>query len=221
MDEFQPDWSRARALNNLQSHRVLKQQLDTYATDPKLVVDIGCGTNPYRHYIASKNYVGIDVISGDVRGDAMCLPVKNTVADVVLSSQVLEHLPYPRKFFSEVSRVLKPNGVIILTTPMIWPLHDEPRDFWRFTPHSLALLADEVGLEVIFSGQTGGFISAAWQMVALILERPTYHQGWGRKIYRYGLQGFFCLVNPLVDWIDTHKTSAGLTISVMLVARKP
>ena len=55
--------------------------------------------------------------------------------DLVICTEVLEHSKYPESILSEIHRVLKPNGTLILTTPFIYPIHGAPNDFRRFTPH--------------------------------------------------------------------------------------
>jgi SAM-dependent methyltransferase len=52
-----------------------------------------------------------------VRGSAFALPFKDASFDCVISSQVIEHIPYDEVLFSEMRRVLRPGGMLIIGTP--------------------------------------------------------------------------------------------------------
>ena len=52
----------------------------------------------------------------------------------VLSLDTLEHVEYPRKAIEEIHRILKPDGIFIMSSVMNFPIHDFPYDYWRFTP---------------------------------------------------------------------------------------
>lgn len=114
-----------------------------------LVVDVGCGHRPYRDLFGRCSYVGLDYgasdTSPDVLGDATCLPIAGQVADIVFSTQVLEHVPDPRKMIRECHRILKSNGYLILTAPFYWPLHEKPWDFHRFTKFAFEHYLSDAG----------------------------------------------------------------------------
>jgi SAM-dependent methyltransferase len=57
-------------------------------------------------------------------------------------------VPEPAQVVREIARVLRPNGYVILTTPLYYPIHEEPYDFFRFTPFGLRHLFETAGLEV-------------------------------------------------------------------------
>ena len=59
---------------------------------------------------------------------------------LVLNLESLEHLPYPQKAIDEIHRVLRPDGLLILTTVMHFKIHRAPKDYWRFTPDGIELL---------------------------------------------------------------------------------
>jgi SAM-dependent methyltransferase len=66
----------------------------------------------------------------------------------VLSIQVLEHTPRPAELIAEMARVLKPEGLLILTVPFCYRLHEEPDDYFRYTPHGMRELCARAGLRV-------------------------------------------------------------------------
>lgn len=70
------------------------------------------------------------------------LPFEDEEFDAVVSDQVLEHVEgCPCKAIDEAFRVLKKGGIALHTTCFFNPIHAAPKDFWRFTPDSLRLLA--------------------------------------------------------------------------------
>lgn len=107
-------------------------------------LDIGCSNSPYADLFP--NRVGFDIEAGegvDVIGDAHSLPFKDGEFEQVLCTEVLEHLHTPQKAIDEISRVLKPGGKLILTTRFLFPLHDVPGDYFRYTKYGLLHLFRE------------------------------------------------------------------------------
>jgi SAM-dependent methyltransferase len=127
------------------------------------LVDVGCGVKPYeeifRPYVTE--YIGVEyeptfvataassrAAKPDVVYDGTHLPFEAATFDTVLSVQVLEHTPKPNELLAEMARVLKPDGILILSAPFSFRLHEEPHDYFRYTPHGLRVMCEAVGLEV-------------------------------------------------------------------------
>jgi SAM-dependent methyltransferase len=68
-------------------------------------------------------------------------------ADVVISGQVLEHVPKPWRWFPELVRILKPGGLLYVAAPNTWEYHPYPVDCWRVWPDGLRALFDEFGID--------------------------------------------------------------------------
>lgn len=121
----------------------------------KTVIDIGCATQwPKKHLATECHYIGIDYpetanhwykTKPDIYSDASELGIANNGADVALLLDVLEHLSDPDKALEEIHRILKKKGILILEVPFLYPLHDEPRDFQRYSKYGLEQLADKHG----------------------------------------------------------------------------
>ena len=124
------------------SHNILEEEN---------VLDFGCGAKPYRKFFKSKQYFGIDG-SLTSKADIVSLddlPVKNNSMDYVVSFQVLEHVPNPHKVISELYRVLKPNGTILISVPFFGDYHTCPNDYWRFTHEGVQeLLKDFTAINI-------------------------------------------------------------------------
>lgn len=116
----------------------LEEFLACWASD-KYTLDIGCSVGaPYAKYFP--NRIGVDLVSGagvDVVADAHMLPFSDETFDIVLCSEVLEHLHTPALAISEMRRVLRRGGLLLLTTRFIFPIHDAPHDYYRFTKYGL------------------------------------------------------------------------------------
>jgi len=115
-----------------------------------MVLDIGCADQYIKTYIKKNHYyIGLDYYQTatnwygtqpNVYGDAQTLPFADNSMDTVLLLDVLEHLPCPENCISEIARVLKPTGILILQVPFLYPIHDSPLDFQRWTQHGLEKL---------------------------------------------------------------------------------
>jgi SAM-dependent methyltransferase len=122
------------------------------------VLDIGCGMKPYyplfEPYAAS--YWGIDAEHGpqvDQVAVGEHLPFADGSFDVVLCTQVLEHVQDPTLVVSEIFRVLAPEGVALASTHGVFLYHPNPVDLWRWTI---------AGLERLFE------TAAPWQEISVI-----------------------------------------------------
>ena len=105
-------------------------------------LDVGSRGAPYAKYFPRR--IGIDIVKSsgvDIVADAHDLSMfQEGEFDCVLCTEVLEHLHTPPMALEEIHRVLKKGGKLILTTRFIFPLHDIPGDYWRFTRYGLEYL---------------------------------------------------------------------------------
>jgi len=128
-----------------------------------VVVDVGCGESPFRHYFKRASaYVRIDRVpseKGVIHGDLRSLPFYDNTVDAVLLFQVLADLPDPIQALHEVRRVLRPGGKVIVFESMAYPEHDMPDDYYRIMPAGLEWIADRVGLETDRTERLGGLFT--------------------------------------------------------------
>lgn len=78
-------------------------------------------------------------------------PVDDGAYDIVLSGQVIEHVPRIWVWMRELARVCKPNGFVITINPVSWPYHEAPRDCWRAYPAGMTALYEDCGLDVLMA----------------------------------------------------------------------
>lgn len=136
-----------------------------------IVGDIGCADKHIiNHLQKGTQYIGIDYYSTatqlyktqpNVFGDAQSLPFASESFDTLLLLDVLEHLPSPDSCIKESNRVLKPSGLLIIQIPFLYPLHDIPIDFQRFTIYGLRILSKKYGFEIIEETHLGDPLETA------------------------------------------------------------
>jgi SAM-dependent methyltransferase len=130
------------------------------------VVDYGCAESPYAGLLPTGAvYVGAD-IEGNPRADVILqpdgsVPLPDASVDVVLSTQVLEHVTDPGLYLAECTRLLRPGGSLVLTTHGIMFRHPDPEDYWRWTCDGLARIVRDAGLEVVEVRGTIGLLASA------------------------------------------------------------
>ena len=78
-------------------------------------------------------------------------PVEDNRYDIVVSAQVIEHVPHPWRWMKELARVTKPGGHVITVNPVTWFYHEAPVDCWRIYPEGMKALSEEAGLNLVLS----------------------------------------------------------------------
>jgi len=84
--------------------------------------------------------------------------------DVIILSEVLEHVVYPPRVLKEAFDALRPDGLLVISTPFMYRIHEygnhdpetsEPglKDYWRFTPSGMELLLRQRAFEAIWVGR--------------------------------------------------------------------
>lgn len=146
------------------------------------VLEIGSWTAPGQEQIVCRKtiaplvgeYVGLDMREGpdvDVVSDAKAMPFPDNDFDVVISTDCLEHVDWPRDVVREAFRVTKPGGLFYLTTVFDFEIHSYPNDYWRFTPECIKQLLEDAGFNVLMFAGVGGQHS----------KRPCIVRGIGQK----------------------------------------
>lgn len=91
-----------------------------------------------RNIFPGKEYRIFDARPGsDIVGDILNIQLAPGTVGTALLLETLEHLAEPQKAINELYRVLKPGGLLIVTTLMCWEEHRCPKDYWRFLPDGI------------------------------------------------------------------------------------
>lgn len=183
------------------------------------VVDLGCADAPYRDLVGGAAYVGVD-LPGNPRADVALrpdgtVPLPDGSAELVLSTQVLEHVADPARYLAECARLLRPGGHLVLSTHGIMHLHRDPTDYWRWTCDGLEKVVTDADLEVVARRGVLGLVGASLQLLqAGVVRRAP-------RLLRRPLVAVFQAVIALADRAtsETARWENGLVLAVL--ARKP
>ena len=129
-------------------------------------VDIGSGTAPLKNVIKRslkvERYYSIDIAPSDVTNvisDACALPFADNSIDMILSSEVLQHIENHKSALEEMARILRPGGLIIVTFPFNFGECDF-RDFRRWTLFGMSSELEQAGCSVNKADSRGGALLA-------------------------------------------------------------
>ncbi len=103
--------------------------------------------------------------SPDVQSDAACLPFANENFDVVICSELLEHVPDPPSVLKEAHRVLRKRGVMLICVPFNYQIHGDPYDFGRYTDYYWSHHLKGIGFNNIEIEKQGLFWSVLVDML--------------------------------------------------------
>ena len=145
------------------------------------LLDVGCGTMPYRQLFAVKDYIGLDIDSPATRAhgvadalyDGTRFPFPDGAFRGVLCNQVLEHVFTPDSFVAEIRRVLQPGGKLLLTVPFVWDEHDQPHDFARYSSFGLNALLLRNGMRVVEHRKLMPDVSVIFQLLNAYIYKVT------------------------------------------------
>ena len=188
------------------------------------LIDIGCGKGIKRNLVADlvDEYIGMDhetcphgTDAIDLIGESQNIPVDDNTFNCVLCTAVIEHLRYPQEALNEAYRILKPGGYALYTAPLIWHLHEEPHDYFRYTRYGLEHLFKSAGFTIVELIPLSGF----W--VTFGTESSYYLCRFKKGI----LKPIVNLLVTLINWISPKLDRGRLrderfTWMYMVVAKK-
>ncbi len=177
------------------------------------LLDVGSGSDPYRACFPKvRRKVNCDYSGArgpvDFLSSAGQLPVAAESFDSILCTEVLEHVPDPLATWREFHRVLRPGGRVLLSTPMYWPAHELPFDFYRYPEHGLRWLIAQSGFEVEALYPRGG-VWALWGQVTLHVMPQYFRFRWQRRLWNRALLA-----------LDAWRGNAQITLGWTVLARK-
>jgi SAM-dependent methyltransferase len=207
--------------------KLTRQRLDTFlathATTER-VLDIGSGGANYARYFPNRIMVDIDPArKPDIVADTSEMPFKDGEFAFILSTEMLEHVLAPEKVIAELHRVLAPGGTLLLTTRFVYPLHDAPMDYWRYTRPTLERLFSHF-TDVTIQAEAGAFTSLGILFERILLQTAVR----GGKLTKAGIlviSRLLTLFDGLIvtNYSDIHHRAAVpeiLTSGYYVVAKK-
>ena len=145
-------------------HKRLALLIKTYADG--VCLDAGSGHSPFKESLSAVATRVVTVDAEDRSGEVDFIAdiqdmrgIADASMDTVLCTQVLEHVPRPWDAISEMHRVLKDDGHVILSAPHLCPIHEAPHDYFRYTEYGLQSLLTSRGFRVLELHPAGGLLS--------------------------------------------------------------
>lgn len=193
------------------------------------LLDFGCGARPYESLFNVQNYIGLDIeVSGhppdgkkpDIYYDGKHIPLEDESVDHVFAAEVFEHVFNAQELYREIFRVLKPGGTFLMTCPFVWPLHEQPYDFARYTPYALASELSNAGFSDLDVEKKGHPIEVIFQLLLNYLHENMLPK-W--NLARGALSLVYCLsLNPAARLLASILPDSNtLYLSNVTLAVKP
>ena len=153
-------------------------------------LDVGCGTKPYEKYFKSSEYIGLEiettvhreVSKADFFYDGTKFPFNNNEFDSIVTNQVFEHVFNADSFLNEINRVLKKNGILLLTVPFVWDEHEQPYDFARYSSFGIKSVLEKNGFEIIAHRKTVTNFGVIIQLINGYIYKMTVRNSLIRQI---------------------------------------
>lgn len=189
------------------------------------VLDVGAGSGPYRHLFAHCEYHAHDfgqepaTIGNytplDYQSDITSIPVPDASFDVILCTEVLEHVPEPVRAIHEIARILRPGGKLLITAPLGSHLHQEPYHFYGgYTPHWYGRFLPEAELRVKTIEKNFGFFSLFGQETIRYREylKPTttFRYGPVRWLWMSALWALMFALSQLLPYVGRTLDALGI-----------
>jgi len=188
------------------------------------VLDVGAGGFfRYKYFFKFTEYLTMDIEARegiDIVGRIENIPSPDNDFDGIVCTQVLGDVYELDKAFSELYRILKPGGTLLLTESLFDPIHDAPNDFWRFTKFSMRRLAIDAGFKVKVLEHRGGYRSVMAQLRARYwIERLNAHKKWFARPLSFVLK-IFGQWARFLDRKDRSRAGKLFTHGYILIAQK-
>lgn len=174
-----------------------------------------------RDLFPGREFVGCDMREGpgvDKILNLHALDLPDSSVGFVLCVDTLEHVEYPGKAMEEIHRVLKPGGIVIITSVMNFPIHEYPYDYWRFTPEAFRSILKPFansfvgfqGTEVFPHTVVGiGVKGDMPPMTEFMKQYETWFKSDNKSLVQIGLKLTPPILLPLATWIYRSVASVG------------
>ncbi len=177
-----------------------------------------------RELFPGRPYLGVDAEAGpgvEVVADAEALPFADGSVGTVIAMNTLEHVPRFWRGLEEAYRVLRPDGVLLLSGPFYFHVHAYPSDYWRFTPEALAVLLRDYPAKILGRQGPAKRPAHVWAVAfreghapvtqpdferyrTLVRRYAREPRAWGRT-WRYRLGSWLCGRRPFAPYLDRER----------------
>ena len=161
-----------------------------------VLADIGCGDLPMYGYYKSfvSDVIAVDWANSlhknehlDITADLNAPPIpglSDNSVDCIICSDVLEHLYKPCELLSDLNRILKPGGKLLLNVPFLYYVHEAPYDYHRYTIYALRRMFADTGFRILEEKTMGNGPEAAGQFLGVCARNGLRHGNdfWARVL---------------------------------------
>ena len=211
------------------TRRALLKYIKLYAPQLEgVLLDFGCGSKPYKDlFVNIEQYIGIDFENGahdhnseniDLFYDGKRIPFEDNKFDAILTTQVLEHVSNIDDTLAEIRRVLKPNGKVLISLPFVWPEHEMPFDYRRYTAIGIEEVLHRHKLTTISSKKSGTYFEVLVQLwISFLLNILPAEKKWLKAIF---IPLFIIPANLLGGILSPLFKKQNLYFDIVLLAQK-
>ncbi len=175
----------------------LKKRLSKYDNLYFLSIDIDASRNP-------------DIVL-DIQN---MYKLKDEIVDVIFCIEVLEHVPNPFKAVEEIYRILSKWGFFVWSTPFIFPIHDAPHDYYRFTKYWILYLFNK--FSKILLKERNNYIKSCYVILLRLLNIWNVKQ----KIIAVFLFPLFVFLYPIILFLSIFVTNSESTTWYFYIFKK-
>jgi SAM-dependent methyltransferase len=207
-------WSKSVEVHSFLTRRFIAKAANIHSSKTGICLDVGAGTAPYRQEIskhfAVRHYFAVDFTyrgSLDVIADARVLPIRDQSIDLVVCFEVLQHIAEYYAVLDEIRRVLRPEGLFIVSFPFIYG-ECGVVDFRRWTVAGMTQELESRGLVPVSSAQQGGALYVITNMLIWVIQYlvPGSRAAWrsprtSAAYCREGLTAFLTFPLVLLSWL--------------------
>ncbi|TBR15801.1 class I SAM-dependent methyltransferase [bacterium] len=162
-------------------------------------------------------YLNIDKASKpDYLASADSIPADPETFDTVIMCETIEHLENPDKALGEALRVMKRNGVLIITVPFLFPFHPDPVDYQRWTAQKINSELSRIGFGSISIKPMGGMFSVIFDLVHVFTVRnPKQRSFLNRALInlKKPVARIFMLFEKMFPWTVEFMTTGYFVIA--------
>ncbi len=190
------------------------------------ILDVGVGSAPYWNLRPDLDWRGIDVIEGQnvdyLIDNNSIWPIQDSTFDHILCTQVIEHVESPTHLVSEIRRVLKPGGSIMLNAPFLYPFHGMPKDQMRYTTSQLEYFFQDFEIhECGTLGGVGSSIATIWlNFINYKVSQSSFLQLLKLFLFPVWLLGN-AVINIFFVSIDKIDTTKSFPLNTYIIATLP
>jgi SAM-dependent methyltransferase len=192
-----------------------------------IILDAGAGVLKYKKYFQDciyktqdfKQYGQIDYVS-----DIIDIPVEDKSFDVIICTEVLEHIPRPDLAIKEFSRILRPEGKLYLTSPFLAGIHRAPDNYYSgFSEYWYKKYLKGYGFEILEIREKKGAMAFYAQETLRVLLYVIKSKKWRYKIFTPIAGLLILILVPFYHFLDRSslkESSYKITVGYLIKAKK-